>query len=220
MYFPALACASTIVLDSKALESFFRVFARKNILYIPYQAVRAEKIADSLPGALAARIGQRPFLLVIARLEPENSIHEIISGWLPLRDHFSLVIVGSTSTEYYRKRLHKFAGEVVYTSAIYDQALLNRLRQSCAGYIHGHTVGGTNPSLLEAMMIVEAPIIASATAFNREVLMDGGVYFNNSGHLTEIISNLETCRVNRPGNCSGVYSPESIAESYLRGFLD
>ena len=81
-------------------------------------------------------------------------------------------------------------GNIYLTSAIYCNNLLNMLRQNCFGYIHGHSVGGTNPSLLEAM-VMNNIIVTHNNEFNKEVCGDLALYFSNAEELKNNVQLIE-----------------------------
>ena len=132
--------------------------------------------------------------MVICRIEPENNIRMIIEGYLKSNSGFPLIIIGNTNTRYGRSLKKNFDSErVKYFGAIYNKQIINSLRFSCKAYIHGHSVGGTNPSLLEAMAN-RNPCICLDNVFNREVTNNTQLYFKTSGALAFQIKSLEKMR--------------------------
>ncbi|MGB9980653.1 DUF1972 domain-containing protein [Methanobacterium sp.] len=138
------------------------------------------------------------YWLVVARLEPENNIHTIVEAFSKIKTKYPLVIVGDFTDNDYKKEVYSLTGEhknIHFLGSIYDIKLLNMLRQNCFAYFHGHTVGGTNPSLLEAMSM-ENIIVAHENQFNREVCGNCAIYFEDSFNLKEKIELIE----NNPEN--------------------
>lgn len=134
------------------------------------------------------------YWLVVARLEPENNIHIIVEAFTKIKSKYPLVIVGNFTDNDYKKELYDLAGEhdnIHFLGSIYDIELLDMLRQNCFGYLHGHTVGGTNPSLLEAMSM-ENIIVAHGNQFNKEVCGSTAIYFENSDSLKDKIELIES----------------------------
>jgi len=215
MYWPAIFCANKVIIDSKALAKYFSASAQMKMTYIPYQAIPVPglNILERPPQSQISL--SKPYLLVICRLEPENSVREIIEGWEPHSDELDLIVVGDTATPYYKRELHSYSDSARFLSSIYDQKLLNQLRRYCAGYIHGHTVGGTNPSLLEAMVSVSAPIVMKDTEFNREVLGSNGHYFSDAASLERLLSNLDRLAGNQSLHPDPRFDEHHIAEKYL-----
>ncbi|MBU0663456.1 MAG: DUF1972 domain-containing protein [Proteobacteria bacterium] len=115
-------------------------------------------------------LSQNDYLLLIARPEPENSILEIVQAFTARPRQHRLVILGNYSKNHpYQKSILDAANDhVIFCGAIYDQEVVAALRYHCLFYVHGHTVGGTNPSLVEAMGAGNA-ILAHGNKFNRWV---------------------------------------------------
>ena len=152
---------------------------------------------DEAPGpALLAEwnLGAEEYYLVVCRLEPENHVKEIIEGFLASASRRVLVVVGDhrTGTSYVGL-LRRHAGEsrVRFIGPVYDKRKLEALRYHCFAYFHGHSVGGTNPSLLEAMACRNA-VIAHDNAFNREVAGPSAVYFGSARDIPGLCARLET----------------------------
>lgn len=131
------------------------------------------------------------FAVVIARPEPDNSILEIIRAFSGQNSDLNLVILGAlSSTNKYHNDLIKAANEkVIFPGAIYDSSLLAALRKYCRFYIHGHRVGGTNPSLVEALGAGSA-VLAHDNKFNRWVTNNSSIYFTNVEEMREKIEEL------------------------------
>lgn len=160
--------------------------------------VRSEKIStiaygsDIVVGAPVAKILSLDllpgrFLTLIARAEPENSVLEVVRSFSSRRRGISLVVLGAydESNGYHRQVLAAAGPDVKFLGAIYDKELLHALRFHSLAYIHGHQVGGTNPSLVEAMGAGNA-IIAHDNKFNRWVAGEAGRYFSSEAELSLI----------------------------------
>lgn len=130
------------------------------------------------------RVGE--YALVVARAEPENHVLEIIQGHGLWGGDWPLVVVGDIrSATAYQKRLLALASDRVrFVGAIYDAALLRSLRIGAACHVHGHSVGGTNPSLLEALACGNV-VLAHDNPFNREVARDAAQYFRTPAQLAQ-----------------------------------
>lgn len=140
---------------------------------------------DAAPAVLQAW-GLQPhrYMLVVARPEPENHILEIIQGYMLQKRAWPLVIVGDLSAggAYQRQLKALESDDVRFIGGVYDASLLKSLRVYAACYLHGHSVGGTNPSLLEALACGNW-VIAHDNVFNREVARDAADYFLTSEQL-------------------------------------
>lgn len=128
----------------------------------------------------------RHYHLVVARFEPENHVDLAIEGYLRSGSSLPLVVVGSNPYwGPYSERIHALAEgheNVRLIGGVWDQELLDELYANSLTYVHGHSVGGTNPSLLRAMGAAAA-VVAYDVNFNREVLGADGVFFTNASTL-------------------------------------
>lgn len=151
--------------------------ARRHITTIPYGADRVEH-GDAL--ALSHfNLTPRSYALVVARPEPENSILEIVRAFSRRRRGLRLLVLGNvsaTGTAYQREVLRAAGPEAMFPGAIYDAEIVAALRFHCAFYVHGHQVGGTNPSLVEALGAGSA-VLAHDNPFNRWVAGPDAAYF-------------------------------------------
>ncbi|WP_293882564.1 DUF1972 domain-containing protein [Sphingomonas sp.] len=163
--------------------------ARSRISMIAYGA---DSVEDADPAPLA-RLGLEPgrFFTLIARPEPENSVLEIVTAFSEKPRDAKLALLGNyCPTNPYHEAVRAAAGsDVVFTGAIYDRATLAALRYHSIAYLHGHQVGGTNPSLVEALGAGNA-IIAHDNKFNRWVAGDAGLYFADIEEAAACISAL------------------------------
>lgn len=126
--------------------------------------------------------------LLIARMEPENNIEMAIQAKIKSENEFPLVIFGNANK--YGEALKETYGHhaaIRFYPANYHPEVMNSLRYYSRYYIHGHSVGGTNPSLLEAMA-AQCRILAHDNIFNKSVLQYGGRYFDNSGQLCSLFA--------------------------------
>ncbi|MCU0455721.1 MAG: DUF1972 domain-containing protein [Bacteroidales bacterium] len=137
-------------------------------------------------------VGKSGFYLVVSRLEPENHLEMILDGHKRSGTSYPILIAGNIlETEYVKKMMESYASErVIFAGGIYNRNELFTLRHSCKAYIHGHSVGGTNPSLLESMASRNI-IIAHDNVFNREVTDDGQFYFSTPEECARRINEVE-----------------------------
>ncbi len=189
--FLAVNYADAIVSDNKFIG--VRVFSRyrRESKVIAYgndhvrflREAESRRIVDALTGW-----SDRAFCLTIARAEPENMLLEMIEGFRAssaesyvLVSNFQATAYGSRLKELFRKD-----GRIKLIDAVYDADVLAALRQECSAYLHGHSVGGTNPSLIE-MLPYSKPIIAYDCDYNRWSLDNGGAYFLSSNDLAKTL---------------------------------
>jgi glycosyltransferase involved in cell wall biosynthesis len=120
----------------------------------------------------------------VARLVPENTVAEFLEAAEELSRDYPVVIVGSSgsggSLETQVRRLAQSKPNLTWLGHVADDRKLYSLWRNCGVYFHGHSVGGTNPALVQAMAC-GAPILARDTVFNREVLLDAGMFVEPQG---------------------------------------
>jgi glycosyltransferase involved in cell wall biosynthesis len=162
--------------------------------------VRADKITtiaygadrlDAMPEAPVRALGLEPgrYLTLIARAEPENSILEVVQGFSKRPRGVQLAVLGNyseASNAYHRAVKAAASEEVRFLGAIYDKPVVQALRFHSAAYVHGHQVGGTNPSLVEALGAGNA-VIAHDNRFNRWVAGEGALYFKSAESFSAVL---------------------------------
>lgn len=157
------------------------------------ELVPAERVATVAYGARSveradparlAPYGLRPdaYLLVIARPEPENSTLQIVRAYSSRRRAIPLVVLGAYRREhrYHRRVLDAASPDVLFPGAVYERGTVDALRRFARLYVHGHTVGGTNPALVEALG-AGAAVLAHDNPYNRWVAGDAADYFASEG---------------------------------------
>lgn len=169
--------------------------AEKKIRVIEYGSA----LNTAIDNAVLAKYNLRHnnYYLIVSRLEPENNLQMITDGYRNSKTTSPLIIIGNIIDNQYVTKLVKNScpEKIKFLGGIYDRNELNPIRYSCKAYIHGHSVGGTNPSLLEAMGSGNI-ILAHENEFNREVTAGGQFYFNSSEQVTEGINKIESLTQN------------------------
>lgn len=151
---------------------------RKKITTIPYGAAEVEEADATVLVPFGLKPGQ--YITVIARPEPENSVLEIVKAFSRKSREFKLVMLGryeSENNRFHKQVIDAASTEVIFPGAIYDKLVVEALRFYSRFYVHGHRVGGTNPSLVEALGAGSA-VLAHDNRFNRWVAGEGAYYFN------------------------------------------
>lgn len=179
--------ADTIIADNAVIQQYIDAAYHIHSVMIPYGADHVTR----LPLSKALR-DLYPFLaqdyaFSVCRIEPENNIHILLECFSKLSK--TLVIVGNWEYSTYGKNLfaHYASLENIHLlSPIYDQDLLNELRSNCSVYIHGHSAGGTNPSLVEAMML-GLNILTFDVDYNRATTENQAMYFSDASSLRSLI---------------------------------
>ena len=156
---------------------------------IPYGADAVHVASEAPVRALGLEPGR--YLTLIARAEPENSILEVVQGFSARPRGFKLVVLGNYDEgNAYHRAIKAAAGpEVAFVGAIYDKAVVQALRFHSLAYVHGHQVGGTNPSLVEALGAGNA-VIAHDNRFNRWVAGEAAVYFSGAEAFSDRLSEM------------------------------
>ena len=162
-----------LVFDARAIERYWNERFHREGHYIPYGG-------ESLPPpAPFDGLTARGYVLLVARFVPENTVSEFLAAADRLAGDFDVVLVGSTGwgggLDDDAAHLAAAHPRVHWLGHVSDEETLNGLYANAAVYFHGHSVGGTNPSLVQAMAS-GTPIVARDTVYNREVLGDTGVY--------------------------------------------
>lgn len=220
----AVSNSDYLISDSIGIQKYLQDKYKVDSNYIPYGANVFEK--PEIDILLQYNIKPYEYNLLIARLEPENSIETILDGVSQSNDTRFLFVVGNVENKYGRYIKKKYNGysKIVFCGPIYNIDTLNNLRFFSHVYFHGHTVGGTNPSLLEAMAS-SCLICAHSNVFNRSVLGKNAYYFNTSNDVTR---HLDIPHKNTKINekmieeniikIKTIYSWKKIVEQYLRHF--
>ncbi len=191
----AARVAHQLVADHPEIERHLRRHtASAKITMIPYGA-------DAVPGAPVGLIHpynlqSKNYYLLIARPEPENSILEIVRAYSRVERGIPLVVLGRYSmdgTAYQKKVLASAGPNVIFLGPIFEREIVKALRFHARAYFHGHRVGGTNPSLVEALAAGNA-VIAHDNRFNRWVAGEGARYFSSAEDIQQIVDSLNKDR--------------------------
>jgi len=163
--------AGSLICDSRAIGDIWKERFDRESVFIPYGASVLDHVDRD--GVDSLGLQHEPYMLVVARLAPENNVEltldaiELLGSQAPMA-----VIVGSANFDSPiegRLRMMEAAGRVKWLGHVDDQRVLTQLWAHSAVYVHGHSVGGTNPALLQALG-AGAPTLALDTPFNAEVL--------------------------------------------------
>lgn len=217
-----------VIADSKSIKEFLlrNYFIKdKRIIQIEYGA--DINTHPDLTLLKEFNLEKDRYYLIVSRLEPENNVDCIIKGYLKSDIHLPLIVVGNLLETKYVKGLLEYNGEKVrFMGGVYDKNKLNALRYGCKAYLHGHSVGGTNPSLLEALGSGNI-IIAHDNIFNREVTDNKMFYFKTPEECSEAILKVETISINNRADYKNhaverireFYNWERIAQDYYNALI-
>lgn len=231
LYFKAMEWFSTwvpdlIIADAEGIKTHLEHRYRRlpHCTVIPYGAPIVETPPDT---AILSEWGLIPqeYYLVVARIEPENHVREIVEGFKSSESSIPLVIVGNHNfgTAYANSLVLLADENVRFIGGIYDKEKLQALRYHSLAYFHGHSVGGTNPSLLEALGCGNL-IIAHDNVYNREVTGEIGFYFKSPEDIPALTLRVEQLTDEEKKNLATKaisrirekYDWDKIADSYLQ----
>lgn len=138
----------------------------------------------------------KEYYLVVGRFVPENNYETMIKEFMKSNTKKYFVLITNVEQNKFYETLKNETHfdqdkRIKFVGTVYDQQLLKKIRENAYGYLHGHEVGGTNPSLLEALATTDLNLLLDV-GFNKEVGEDGSVYWNKEeGNLAELINRLE-----------------------------
>lgn len=203
-----------LIFDSSVITRYYSIIHKKNGHEIFYgtENFNLKKVRQT-------KFKNKDYFVVVMRMEPENNIKTIVEAFHKSNSKKRLVIIGP-STSYFEKNVLKIindSNKIDYLGPVYDREKLFDLRHGSLAYIHGHSVGGTNPTLVEACY-VKRPIIAFDTLFNREVLGNYGYYFKNIYDLKDCIEKFDNINFKSriPKKLSKNYEWDTISNQYLK----
>lgn len=211
-----------LVADSIGIQNHIKKTYNLESTYIPY----GTDIFSNPDESILSKYDLSPYQydLLIARLEPENNIETILQGVSDSNIERPFLVIGNHLTKYGNYLKEKFKKpNIKFLGGIYEKDTLNNLRSFSNLYYHGHSVGGTNPSLLEAMAS-DSLICANNNEFNKYILEEDAYYFNNSDDIKNIHSTItknasENNKViNNKRKIEKLYSHDKIANDYLTLF--
>ena len=186
----AASIATKLIADHPELEKHLATRARRSkITMITYGA---HPITDADEAVLSRyQLKKDSYFTLIARPIPENSILEIVQGFSAKRRGVKLVVLGTylDNDDFHQAVLAAASDEVLFLGGIYDPHEVQSLRYFSRGYLHGHTVGGTNPSLVEALAAGN-PVIAHRNKYNAWVAGTGALFFSTAAEVSDRLDSL------------------------------
>ena len=186
-----------MVCDNEGIRELYDkiMIGRKPLLeYVAYGVNPVPRVADTIPDKVTEYfkkwgIEKDNYYLILGRFIPENNYEMMFKGFMKSKTTKKLLVICNYKTEiksFYNhiKQTTGFKNDdrIIMAGTLYDQEILHYIRQYAHGYIHGHSVGGTNPGLLEAMAETDLNILYSVN-FNRYVGKDTATYFKNADDL-------------------------------------
>lgn len=215
--------SQVLIADSPRMQEYFSTTYGKRPEFIPYGTEPFTAVDAGVPGK--HRLTPSKYFLLVARMEPENNIEMIVRGYLAAQHEFPLLVLGNTGNKFGSYLVNAYRHpSVLFAGSVYDQVELNNLRYYSARYFHGHSVGGTNPSLLEAMAC-GCSIAAHDNVFNKSVLQEDADYFSTAEHIATLINRPPDAvldqhrRLINMEKTRSVYSREKNIDDYERLML-
>ena len=230
----AVKYAHIVIADNIALQKYIKNRYQADSVCIEYggdQAVPNEterlKLANSEYQEIrSSRFSGGAYAIKICRIEPENNVHLVLEVFSKA-SNLSLIVVGNWSYSAYGNSLRTKYGNnlnIMLMDPIYDKGKLFSLRSNASLYVHGHSAGGTNPSLVEAMYL-GLPIVAFDVQYNRETTKNKALYFSDEEHLAEVVDgqdklDLAALRISMRNIAKKYYTWKRISRLYAKQFYD
>ena len=176
-----------LIADSTVIQTYLKQKYNTESKYIPYGAETAGAINETVLEDFG--LSKSGYFMLMARMERENNIEIILKGFCNSNSTNKFLVIGNYENSFGRMMYKKYGADtrVHFAGAIFDEVKTTTLRAFCRLYFHGHSVGGTNPSLLQAMAN-GAVIAAHGNPFNKAVLQNNALYFNTPADVLHIIN--------------------------------
>jgi len=211
------------IADSPVIKEYLDNTYNIKSKYIAYGAnlypAADEKLLDEYG------LQKHQYFLLMARMEPENNIEMILDGYCLTGAGKKFMVIGNTGNGFGKYIVNKYKHEnrIVFLNAIFDEQKVESLTAFCSLYFHGHSVGGTNPSLLDAMA-AKVPLAAHNNPFNKSILKNNASLFTNAAGVCNLInSNQYADKTHINNNYAAIqneFTWEMIIDQYEHYFLE
>lgn len=215
----AVKKSNVLVADSLGIKKYLLENYNVDAKYIPYGAT----IFNKPDAEVLKKYNLQPYEydMLIARLEPENSIELILDGFAAAVSIRKFIVVGNNKSKYGAYLTNRYSNNknIIFLGSIYELKVVNNLRHFSNLYFHGHTVGGTNPSLLEAMAS-NALVAAHKNDFNASILENDAYYFSNADEVKYLVNTVQKTKneelkiIANVEKINGLYSWQKILDTY------
>lgn len=218
--------SSQIISDNKGIQDYItKEYGRKST-FIAYGGDQANKIGITPESLVNYPFLSSKYAFSVTRIQSDNNIEMILKAFMKL-DKVPFVMVGNWSNSKYGIDIkNKYTNEknLILLDAIYDRYKLDILRSNCSLYIHGHSAGGTNPSLTEAMYL-GLPVFAFASGYNENSTFNRAKYFKDENELIQLVNNTENFDLQSIGEqlkiiAEANYRWAYIANEYKKIFIN
>ncbi|MGD8162232.1 DUF1972 domain-containing protein [Pantoea sp. FN0307] len=203
----AVKYSDIIISDNQAIADYVKSEYNVNSETIAYGGDHAVSVISNEQESLLMK--KENYALALCRIEPENNVETILKAFS--QTAMPLKFIGNWSSSHYGmylKKVYSAFKNIEIIEPIYDLSILKSIRQGCSVYIHGHSAGGTNPSLVE-MMHFGKPIFCYDCSYNRATTEDKAVYFHDAEVLLNLINDFDF------NNTSGLLMREIAQRRYV-----
>ena len=233
--------ADLLICDSINIEKYIKEDYKKynpKTTFIAYGAdIEKSKLSDNdetlLKWYKEKRVKAKEYYLVVGRFVPENNYETMITEFMKSNTTKDFVLITNVEQNKFYEQLRKKTGfdkdsRIKFVGTVYDQELLKKIRENAYGYFHGHEVGGTNPSLLEALATTNLNLLLDV-GFNQEVARNGAIYWSKEENsLANLISKADSIKIqeiralgkNAKDRIASEYSWRYIIDKYENLFLE
>lgn len=204
--------SKVIISDNKRIQDYIKQDFGKDSYLIAYGGDQSQHLPITQEMAEQYPFLNGKYAFEVARIQPDNNIEMLMKAFIMAND-IPFVLVGNWNKSNYGIEIKKkYQGEknLILLDAIYDKSILDVLRSNCYFYVHGHSAGGTNPSLCEAMNL-GLPIMAFSNGFNQNTTFGKAMYFEDEYQLKEMILSVKDEEMNRIAD-----DMKDLAKQYYR----
>lgn len=187
--------------DNESIQDYTAMRYGSKSAVIEYGADHTMVVRPTENDKLKYSFLRKPYAFKVCRIEPENNIHEVLAAFAELPRHKFVIVGNWNKSEYGRTLRTKYQRfeNILMMDPIYNQREIDMLRGNALVYIHGHSAGGTNPSLVEAMYL-GLPVIAYKVSYNKTTTENRALYFKDAETLKLLIQNTSVARLTEIGS--------------------
>lgn len=205
-----------IISDNKKIQDYIKKDFGKESHLIAYGGDQSRHLPITSKMVEKYQFLNDKYAFEVARIQPDNNIEMLMKAFV-MADSIPLVLVGNWNKSEYGieiKKKYESEKKLILLDAIYDMNILDVLRSNCYLYVHGHSAGGTNPSLCEAMNL-GLPIFAFSNGYNQNTTYNQALYFENEIQLTEMILNTREEELEKIGKNMRVLAEQHYQWDYI-----
>lgn len=183
----AIRSSSFHVADSPVIKEYLDAKYNINSKYIAYGAGLSPVADENLLSEYDLQ--KKQYFLLMSRMEPENNIEMILDGFCQSESNIKFVVIGNTGNRHGRYLTKKYKNDerIIFLGAIFNESKVQTITAFCKLYFHGHSVGGSNPSLLNAMA-AKVPIAIHNNAYNKSLVQENAIHFSEAKDICSIIN--------------------------------